>query len=795
MFEFLRTYQLNIMLVLSGMCIITAFFALLMVNTSAKRRTILFMLELGAAILLLSDRYAYIYRGNLSDTGYWMVRICNFLVFLMTIIVTLIFNFYLEDLYTDEGGLKKIPRRLHVATGILGFALVMLVISQYTGFYYSFDEFNQYQRGPGNLISTVIVEVAVILELTVIVQYYKKLSTGISVSLILFIMMPLVAAIIQFLCYGISFTNMTIVLTVELVYVFALLDMSRRLLALNDQEVEHFKSEKEKMKLLFEQTAEALASAIDAKDSYTRGHSARVAEYAEKIAGLAGKSEEECEEIYYAGLLHDVGKIGINDSIINKNGRLTDEEYAQIKRHPVIGKQILSSISESPYLSIGANYHHERYDGRGYPEGLKGDDIPEIARIIAVADAYDAMTSRRSYRKTIPQQMVREELVKGIDTQFDPKFARIMLHLLDIDEEYMMQERDEKAGKVGEMELTSREMHSVISEGILIDPSITKVRFSCEPADGNTKGDWGPLFLLFDALDARTHETDGKAAEMVYYVYGEVDRDGIVSEEGVRKMKITRGKDEKSAVIGRKGTAYELECVKYRDHAMLKICDGEEMRQVIVALPDSTRYVYLGLSGKNCHIYDVNIEKSDELIGKDYIPRIADEISYINVPEGDIPNVQIDGWRTATSRGIEIDGNVEIRLHSLSLPTARLLWHCPFVILFYSENGEAGGPDFREFALMRMDGEGWEMHDGVVSKILVNKDENFEDWDTWKAKQKQGVDCSIKIYKEGNKITVLTENEGVHLKNVTRIDVEVPKIYAALSGDQCALTGITVKKG
>ena len=87
------------------------------------------------------------------------------------------------------------------------------------------------------------------------------------------------------------------------------------------------------------------------------------------------------------------------------------------------------------------------------------------------------------------------------------------------------------------------------------------------------------------------------------------------------------------------------------------------------------------------------------------------------------------------------------------------------------------------------------VHDGVVSKILVNKDESFEDWDTWKAKQKQGVDCSIKIYKEGNKITVLTENEGVHLKNVTRIDVEVPKIYAALSGDQCALTGITVKKG
>ena len=138
---------------------------------------------------------------------------------------------------------------------------------------------------------------------------------------------------------------------------------------------------------------------------------------------------------------------------------------------------------------------------------------------------------------------------------------------------------------------------------------------------------------------------------------------------------------------------------------------------------------------------------------------------------------------------------MEISLHSLSLPTARLLWHCPFVILFYSENGEAGGPGFREFALMRMDGEGWEMHEGVVSKIVVNKDDDFDDWDTWKAKQKQGVDCSIRISREGNRITVITENEGVHLKNVTRIDVDVPKIYAALSGDQCALTGIKVKKG
>ena len=115
-----------------------------------------------------------------------------------------------------------------------------------------------------------------------------------------------------------------------------------------------------------------------------------------------------------------------------------DEEFAIIKQHPVLGGEILSKILISPSLSVGAKYHHERYDGKGYPEGLKGEDIPQIARIIAVADAYDAMTSKRSYRDMIPQMYVREELVKGTGTQFDPNYAKIMLHLLDKDEEYKM---------------------------------------------------------------------------------------------------------------------------------------------------------------------------------------------------------------------------------------------------------------------------------------------------------------------------------------------------------------------
>ena len=191
------------------------------------------------------------------------------------------------------------------------------------------------------------------------------------------------------------------------------------------------------------QVVTALAAAIDAKDNYTNGHSSRVAEYAKMIAARSGYSQAEQDEIYLMGLLHDVGKIGVPDEVINKPSRLTEEEFELIKKHPVIGNSILSSIRESPKLATGARWHHERYGGGGYPDGISGEQIPEEARIIAVADAYDAMTSRRSYRQVMPQDRVRSEIEKGMNTQFDPRFARIMLQMIDEDTDYSMREKGE----------------------------------------------------------------------------------------------------------------------------------------------------------------------------------------------------------------------------------------------------------------------------------------------------------------------------------------------------------------
>lgn len=188
------------------------------------------------------------------------------------------------------------------------------------------------------------------------------------------------------------------------------------------------------------QSMYTLAKTIDAKDRYTNGHSMRVAKYSRMIADRIGMPEAEAEDLYNMAMLHDIGKIGVPDQIINKNDKLTDKEYYVIKTHPVMGYEILSEMSELNNIGEGARWHHERYDGKGYPDGLKGEDIPLKARIISVADAYDAMTSNRSYRSYMPQATVKSELEKGKGTQFDPMLAGVMIDIMEEDTNYELHE-------------------------------------------------------------------------------------------------------------------------------------------------------------------------------------------------------------------------------------------------------------------------------------------------------------------------------------------------------------------
>lgn len=213
-------------------------------------------------------------------------------------------------------------------------------------------------------------------------------------------------------------------------------DLAREV-AKKTQEVQ---AHEETLERMFFQIVAALSGAIDAKDEYTNGHSERVARYSREIAKRAGFSKEQQDAVFIMALLHDVGKIGIPDAILNKSSALTDEEYAVIKSHPLMGVEILEKIKDFPELLTGAKWHHERYDGLGYPNGIAGNAIPPEARIIAVADSYDAMTSRRRYRDTLSQDVVRREMEKGKGTQFDPVFTDIMIAMIDEDTEYTLKE-------------------------------------------------------------------------------------------------------------------------------------------------------------------------------------------------------------------------------------------------------------------------------------------------------------------------------------------------------------------
>lgn len=548
--------------------------------------------------------------------------------------------------------------------------------------------------------------------------------------------------------------------------------------------------QKERDQKLLQELIESYAQVVDAKDPYTNGHSSRVAEYAVKIAELVGKNDEECQQIYFTALLHDVGKVGIPDAIINKPGKLTEEEFNIIKQHPEKGNRILSQIDEFSYLSVGAHFHHERYDGKGYPNGLKGKEIPEIARIIACADAYDAMTSRRSYRDPIPQHIVREEFVKGIGTQFDPEFARTMLHLIDLDAEYAMKDRGENKEIRDNNQLLLTYHRSAVTPGILLSNSLTTVKVTVNPDSPASRNKPKPSIVLFVSLDGHLHELEKDKKEMLDFEYGEIWFGGRHSVAGARKMESTTEEGYNAS----KGK-YTIEAARIKDHAIVRIkgSNGKEF-ETIVALPDSSRFVYLGLTGEHCLITDIDITKSEDELPESYIPRIAEKISYIDGrPEGDIPNVEMDGYRTDSTKGILLKDNLTISFHTMSLPTARLVWHCPFISIFSSGDGTIGGKDFRELTLMRLDGECWEGDPACSMELKVTKTSDFEDWTAWKEYNHTGYDVTVNIVRDGNKIHTTTTNGGISVHATTVMSAEIDPIYIALTGDQCAITNIRIR--
>jgi HD-GYP domain-containing protein (c-di-GMP phosphodiesterase class II) len=189
------------------------------------------------------------------------------------------------------------------------------------------------------------------------------------------------------------------------------------------------------LKVRYMDTIEVLRLAVDAKDEYTRGHSDRVSYYASKIGKRMGLPQDELEKLRIAGVFHDIGKIGTADDILLKSQTLSSDEYEEVKRHPIKGAMILSAVSMFADIVPIVRHHHEHMDGRGYPDGLKGDQIDPLSRIISVADAFDAMMSDRHYRRHLSLDETRRQLIQGAGTQFDARVVGVMLEALDNDDE------------------------------------------------------------------------------------------------------------------------------------------------------------------------------------------------------------------------------------------------------------------------------------------------------------------------------------------------------------------------
>ncbi len=783
MFEIIREHQMNIMLALCAICIMIAGLLLFTRFLSKRRKWILFLMELIAASLLAFDRTAYSCRGDESALGGFMVRFSNFMVFFLTPGVVLTFNFYLTDLLQNEAGLKEIPRRLKAVNLFAAFGMVLVILSHFTGFFYYIDEHSVYHRGPGFLLSYAVPVLLPIVQYTVIRQYKTAFSKLIYTSLVLYIFFPITVGIIQIFTYGLSIVNMAIVLVSISLYIFCYLDINDAAERSHAAEVGSLRKERQSMRRLFDQTASAFVAAAEKRDADREGHSVRVAVLARQLAERTGKTPEECEKVYYAALLHDVGRIALPDAVLRKSEGFTEEEEEQLRQKPVLSAEILSGITEFPYLSACARAAHEWYDGSGYPSGLREKAIPEIARIIAVAEAYDTMISGSSTHDPLSYQVVREEFVKQSGTQFDPVYAEIMVQLMDSDHA----EQEQADNTRLEPEIICRDYRETVSAGIPAEQAVTRITFTAEPADPGKNGFSAPSVIVFDSYDRHVH-SDPKTIKAYHYMeFCELWFDGHYVSTNTRNLAVEVTENKQPA------PGYEIITGRYEDHVSVRMISPERTVVFILVISDSSKSSYIGITGEHCRICGLSAQKTGEQTNAGTIRQIISRVSYTDRLESDLPNVQIDHPRSASSAGIPLRGEIIVDFHTMSLPSADLIWHCPYLVIYSAEDNQVGGKRYREYALIKLNGENSGSNDHAENTLTVKRNGDFPGWEAWKRLLKKGLECSVRIVKKGGRIYVSTETLGIAIEHTTVILDGNDTIFAALTGDQVALTDIRVR--
>jgi hypothetical protein len=300
-----------------------------------------------------------------------------------------------------------------------------------------------------------------------------------------------------------------------------------------------------------------------------------------------------------------------------------------------------------------------------------------------------------------------------------------------------------------------------------------------------------PSIILFDSFDRRVHTDEQLIEDYRYIEYGELWFDGHSISTNVRNMEI-------QVVDCPDGQAldegiYKVTAGHFEDHLKLCLASGSKLVNVIIALPDIARSAYFGLTGEHCNLSDIQIDYTDKFLEEKDIPRIADQISFINRIEADVPNVQINSTLSAYTKGILIKEKLTVAFHTMSFPDSSFVWHCPYIVIFYSENGKVGGKGYKEYALVKLNGEDNGSNDYAENHFNMKKTSDFRDWEYWKSENKSGLECLIDFQKQGNTVTFTTKNLGIEIENTTILRNAPKEVYVALTGDECAITDIRLR--
>lgn len=386
---------------------------------------VMFVLDIATAV---TNDYGDKIPGTLN-------AVLNTFYFFSSCLVAVFFLYYCVSLAFSD--VSKKTRRIfyEVNLALVAVYAILLLINIFAGFFFYFDAQGQYTHGPAYVATNAISILFIIESLAIFIAKHKHFNKRQMVATIVFYAVFFGSFLLQLFVFpdillssfGSAVGTLVVFFSIETPDYTKLMDTLNELNELKASleiqvlsRTHELDEEKESYEELTLETLSSLALVIDAKDHYTEGHSFRVAAYAKGLAEQVGMSAQECEQIYFAGLIHDVGKIGISESILSKPGALTKDEYDKIKAHSELGGDILGGIKRFEIFEQVARSHHERYDGTGYPDKLMYEEIPYAARIVTICDVFDAMTSDRSYRKALTDEKAFDELVAGRGTQFDP---------------------------------------------------------------------------------------------------------------------------------------------------------------------------------------------------------------------------------------------------------------------------------------------------------------------------------------------------------------------------------------